>query len=99
MFEQIRDDYQTHGRRLTNGAMWAMLHYRFGIWAAYVRFAPLRWLLGKVYGAIGNVLPIFSGVFIDRRMVVGRRFNIIHAAMVLLHRKPRSATTAASCTT
>ena len=85
MFDQIREDYQTHGRRLTHRAMWALLHYRFGIWAAYVRFAPLRWVLGKLYGAIGIVLPIFSGVYIDRRMVVGRRFHVIHPGMVLLH--------------
>jgi serine O-acetyltransferase len=86
MFAHIREDYQTHGRRFANRAMWAMLHYRFGIWAAYVRFAPLRWVLGKVYGVLQFLLPNFTGgVFIDRTMVVGRRFHIIHPAMVLLH--------------
>jgi serine O-acetyltransferase len=85
MFDHVREDYQTHGRRLSNRALWAMLHYRFGIWAAYARFAPLRWLLGKVYGAVGLYLPLVTGIFIDRRMVVGRRFHIIHPAMVLLH--------------
>jgi serine O-acetyltransferase len=85
MFDRIREDYQTHGRRVTNRALWGLLHYRFGIWAAYLRFAPLRWLLGKVYGAIGIVLPVFSGVFIDRQMVVGRRFHIVHPGMIALH--------------
>lgn len=65
--------------------MWAMLHYRFGIWALHLRFAPLRWACGKIYGAFQIVMPIFGGVSMDRRMVIGRRFHIVHAGMVGLH--------------
>lgn len=65
--------------------MWAMLHYRFGIWALHLRFAPLRWACGKIYGVFQNVMPIFGGVSMDRRMVVGRRFHIVNAGMVGLH--------------
>jgi len=85
MFERIREDYDVHGRRLSERAFWALLHYRFGRWAMGLRLAPLRWALGKVYGAVAVIIPIVSGVAIDRRMTVGRRFHIVHAGMVGLH--------------
>ena len=85
MFEHVREDFRTHGRRLSDRGFWAMLHYRFGRWAMRLRPAPLRWVAGKAYGAVGVLLPIFSGVQIDRRMVVGKRFHIIHAGMIGLH--------------
>ncbi len=85
MFERIREDYQTHGRRWSDRAMWALLHYRFGIWALHLRLKPARWICGKAYGALAIVMPMISGVSMDRRMVVGRRFRIIHAGMVGLH--------------
>jgi len=85
MFERVREDYQTHGRRLSNRAWWAMCHYRFGQWAAQLRFAPARWLLTKSYGVLGLYLPIITGVSIDRRMPVGRRFHLIHPGMIALH--------------
>lgn len=85
MFEQIREDYQTHGRRWSDRAMWALVHYRFGIWALHLSFAPLRWVCGKTYGLVSIVMPIISGVSMDRRMVVGRRFRIVHTGMVGLH--------------
>ena len=85
MFESVREDYQTHGRRLSNRTFWAMCHYRFGVWAAQLRFAPARWLLTKIYGGIGLYLPIITGVSIDRRMPVGRRLHLIHPGMIALH--------------
>jgi serine O-acetyltransferase len=85
MFERLREDYQTHGRRLSNRCFWAMCHYRFGRWANGLRFAPARWLLTKGYGVVGLYLPIITGVSIDRRMPVGRRFHLIHPGMIALH--------------
>ena len=84
MFDQIRADYQTQAAVDESGDVGAAA-LRFGVWAAYFRFAPLRWLCGKLYGAGQIVLPILTGGMIDRRMVVGRRFHIIHPGMVLLH--------------
>ena len=85
MFERIREDYRTHGRRWSERAVWALLHYRFGAWALGLRFAPLRWACGKIYAVLQIVLPIITGVWIDRRMVVGRRFHVVHAGMIALH--------------
>ena len=89
MFERIREDYQTHGRRWSERAMWALLHYRFGAWALHLRFAPMRWLCGKIYAAVQIILPVVTGVWIDRRMVVGRRFHVVHAGMIALHPQAR----------
>ena len=85
MFENIREDYDTHGRQLRNRALWAMFCYRFGRWAAELEFAPARWLFGKIYGGIMVFAPILSGVYLDRETRVGRRFHIVHPGMVLIH--------------
>ena len=46
MFERIREDYVIHGRSLASRTWWAMVHYRYGRWAASLSFPPARWLAG-----------------------------------------------------
>ncbi len=85
MFEHIRKDYDTHGRALRNRALWGMALYRFGRWSLALRFGPARWFTGKIYGLLNIVAPVLTGVGIDRNMVVGERFHIVHPGMVLIH--------------
>ena len=85
MFENIREDYDTNGRRLRNRALWALWVYRFGRWAQELRFAPARWLLGKVYGVLIVLCPIVSGVFLDRGTRIGRRLHIVHPGLIIIH--------------
>lgn len=84
MFDRIRHDYRVY-RSIWERAFWAMLHYRFGQWAERLRFAPLRWLLGKIYRFFSIFMPIFSGVYIHRSMKVGKPFHIVHVGMVVIH--------------
>jgi serine O-acetyltransferase len=85
MFENIRNDYRTHGRTWTNRGLWAMTLYRFGRWALGVRLPPLRWALGKTYGLLNLFSPVFTGVAMDRMMDIGRDFHIVHPGLVVLH--------------
>ena len=85
MFDHVRSDYRTHGRSLRNRALWAMALYRFGRWSMVLRFAPLRWATGKIYGLCTVFAPVVTGVAIDRRMTVGKGFHIVHPGMVLIH--------------
>jgi serine O-acetyltransferase len=85
MFKHIRHDFSVHGRSWRNRAWWAMVLYRFGRWAQQQRFAPLRWLLGKIYGFCTIFSPIITGVAIDRSMIVGEFFHIVHPGMVVIH--------------
>jgi serine O-acetyltransferase len=84
MFERIRHDYRVYGS-LRQRALWAMILYRFGQWAERQRFAPLRWVLGKVYGFCSIFAPIITGVAIDPSMKVGEKFHIVHPGMVVIH--------------
>jgi serine O-acetyltransferase len=85
MFERIREDYAVHGRLLRERALWAMAVYRFGQWADRLRPAPLRWLFGKSYGVLIVFAPIVTGVYLDRRVRVGRGFHIVHAGGISFH--------------
>lgn len=85
MFERIREDYAIHGRMLRERALWAMAVYRFGQWAERSRMRPLRWLFGKVYGVFMIFTPIVTGVYLDRRVRVGRGFHIVHPGGISLH--------------
>jgi serine O-acetyltransferase len=79
LFENIREDFQTHGASFKNRAFWAMLTYRFGRWGESRSSSPARWLCGKVYGALYLISEITTGVHIPCGVTLGKRFHIIHA--------------------
>jgi serine O-acetyltransferase len=85
MFENIRDDWATHERRLRNGGFWVMAAYHFGRWAAGRRLAPWRWFLGKCYGVAKMVVESRTGVLIERETRIGSKLHIIHAQMINIH--------------
>lgn len=78
MFANVREDYQTHGRSLTNRAFWAMLTYRYGRWSLGWRNPVLRWVMGKTYGALYLVTEIATDVHIPCGVTLGHRFHIVH---------------------
>ena len=83
MFERVREDLWVH-RSVRTRAFWAMALYRFGRWS-WTLPAPLQWATGKLYGLLGVFMPILTGVTIDRRMTVGKRFHIIHPGGIIIH--------------
>jgi serine O-acetyltransferase len=85
MFENVRDDFNIHGRSLRNAGFWTMLVYRFGVWSLGRRFGPWRWLTSKMYGVLQLLSSPLTGVVIDRRTRLGRGFHIIHAGMQQIH--------------
>jgi len=85
MWQEIRDDYRIHGRSLTNGAFWALLVYRYGVWSMHRRFKPWRWLTSKLYGVLKIVIEMTTGVLLDRTTQIGKGFHIIHTGMVSIH--------------
>jgi serine O-acetyltransferase len=85
MFENIREDFDTNGRRLRNRALWALWVYRFGRWAQDLKLTPLRWITGKVYGVLIVVSPIVTGVFLDRGTRIGHRLHIVHPGLIVIH--------------
>jgi serine O-acetyltransferase len=85
MFDRLRQDYWLYKRNPLERALWAMTLYRFGQWVAEFRFKPLRWLGGKAYGLCFAFSPWVTGVFLDRRTRIGKRFHIVHPGMIVIH--------------
>ncbi len=79
MFVNIRNDYRIHGRSLLNRAFWALLTYRFGNWAQQLRFRPLRWCMGKLYGLLRIINEVMTNITIVPGTVIGKDFHLIHA--------------------
>jgi serine O-acetyltransferase len=79
MFDNIKEDYQTHGRTFWNRAYWAMLTYRFGRWSLGLKSRPMQWFTGKIYGALYLWTEVITGVHMPREITMGRRFHIVHA--------------------
>lgn len=79
MFENIRRDYEVHGRSLRSRGVWALGVYRFGVWAMQRRSASARWFLGKVYGFLRFWSGLITRIALDRETQLGEDFHIIHA--------------------
>jgi serine O-acetyltransferase len=84
MFENLRDDYQAHGRTLKSGGFLAMAVYRFGRWSLE-QPAPVRWLASRVYARLRSVSHFATGVVLERETKIGRSFHIIHTGMISIH--------------
>lgn len=85
MLAQIRTDYRLHDRSILNPALWAVLTYRFGVWAATIRFFPFRWTLSKIYGLFFFIILITSGIRLHREVKVGKDLHLIHSGNIHIH--------------
>ncbi len=78
-FEQVRADYERHGRSLANPAFAALCVYRFGRWALERRNPVARRVAGKLYGGLNVVVANATKVWIPPQVMIGEDFHIIHA--------------------
>lgn len=79
MFRLVREDYERHGRALSNPAFVALLTYRFGRWALERRHPLGRWLARKAYGAANLFVANVTKVWIPPQVTLGADFHIVHA--------------------
>lgn len=85
MFNQLRDDYKRHESSILNPALWAVLNYRYGVWATTLKPAPLRWIASKVYGFFSFLVLITSGIRLHREVKIGKGFHLIHSGNIQIH--------------
>jgi serine O-acetyltransferase len=85
MFNQLRDDYKRHESSLLNPALWAVLNYRYGVWAATLNPPPLRWIASKFYGLFSFLVLITSGIRLNREVKIGKGFHLIHSGNIQIH--------------
>lgn len=78
MFDNIRADYQSHGRRLSSQGFWVLAIYRFGRWRFRVRPRLLRMPLSFVYHVLFKLSQIIAGVELPCEVVIGKNFVIDH---------------------
>jgi serine O-acetyltransferase len=79
MFRLVREDYERHGRALSNPAFVALLTYRFGRWAIERRNPLGRWIARKIYGVMNLFVANVTKVWIPPQVALGADFHIIHA--------------------
>lgn len=84
MFDNIRSDFEAHGRDPGAQGFWAMAVYRFGRWRYGVRPAPLRKLCSFIYKILFKLVQILTGIELPCEAEVGRNFVIDHFGGIIV---------------
>jgi serine O-acetyltransferase len=78
MFDNVRGDFNSHGRSLGSQGFWALLVYRFGRWRYGVRPVLLRKLFSLTYKLCYKGIQVVTGIELPCEAVIGRNFVIDH---------------------
>jgi len=84
MFDNIRADFNAHGRDVGAQGFWAMVIYRFGRWRYGVRPALLRKLCSFIYKVLYKIIQIITGIELPCEAIVGRNFVIDHFGGIIV---------------
>lgn len=84
MFENIREDWQTHQRDITRQGFWVMLVYRFGRWRYTIKKRWIRLPFSFLYKALYLFIQIITGIELPCEAKVGRRFTIEHFGDIIV---------------
>jgi serine O-acetyltransferase len=78
-WNEIRGDWERHGRRITDPAFMSLLCYRYGRWAIRRRTAVGRRIANFGYGLCAFFVLNITKVWIPPQTQIGQDFHIIHA--------------------
>lgn len=84
MFENIKEDWQTHERDITRPGFWAMLVYRFGRWRYKIEPRLLRLPFSLLYKILKVFSQIATGIELPCETQVGKRFKIEHFGGIII---------------
>lgn len=79
LIDEIRRDYDRHGRSLLNPAFIALAVYRFGKWAQAIPEPMSRRVAARIYGGLHYPVANLTKVWIPPETKIGEDFHIIHA--------------------
>lgn len=85
MFENIREDWRTHGRRLSCQGLWSMAVYRYGNWAYSIRGRWLRRPFTLLYMLLRPICEVLTGIELTHKTTLGRRFRIYHFGGIIIN--------------
>lgn len=84
MFDNLRADFDAHGRRWGSQGFWAMAVYRFGRWRYRVRPPLLRKALSAVYKLLFKLVQVVAGIELPCEVELGRNFVIDHFSGIVV---------------
>ena len=84
MLTDLHGDWLRHERRFMNPSLWMLAVYRYGRWVA-ARPKPLRWIGGKVYGALNLMVELSTGSSLPREATIGDAMHLVHYFDIRIH--------------
>jgi serine O-acetyltransferase len=84
MLSKLQGDWARHDRKLANPALWMLAVYRYGRWVGAQK-TPVRWLGGKVYGALNLAMELATGSSLPREASVGDALHLVHYFDIRIH--------------
>jgi serine O-acetyltransferase len=84
MFDNIRADYRSHGRRLSRQGFWVLVVYRFGRWRFGIKPRLLRMPFSWTYHFLFKLSQILTGVELPCETVIGKNFIIDHFGGIII---------------
>lgn len=84
MFENIREDFQTHQCRISRHGFWVLVVYRFGRWRYTIRSRSVRIPFSALYKIAKFVSEMLLGTELPCEAVIGRRLVIEHIGGIVV---------------
>lgn len=78
MFDNIRADFNAHGRKWGAQGFWAMTVYRFGRWRYTIRWGIVRKPMSLLYHVLYKWIQVVAGIELPCEVEVGPNFVIDH---------------------
>lgn len=84
MFDNLREDWQTHQRDLARQGLWVMVIYRFGRWRYSIGPRMLRMPFSFLYKLLKPMSEILTGIELPCETTIGKRFRIDHFGGIVI---------------
>ncbi len=84
MFDNLRADFNSHGRKLGSQGFWALSVYRFGRWRYTVRPAIVRKPLSLLYHVLFKWIQVVAGIELPCEVEIGPNFVIDHSGGIVI---------------
>lgn len=84
MFENIRADFNAHGRKWGAQGFWALSVYRFGRWRYTIRWTILRKPASLLYHVLQKWIQIVAGIELPCEVTIGPNFVIDHSGGIVI---------------
>ncbi|MBF2049604.1 MAG: serine acetyltransferase [Elainella sp. C42_A2020_010] len=85
MWQQIREDWQAHGRDWTKPGFRAVAVYRFGVWRMQIKPKLLRAPFSLLYRSLYRKIRNGYGIDLPYTVKLGRRVVIEHQNGIIIH--------------